>query len=139
MVIPTPDASSLVDLPNYEKYYTATFTIPTNLIKFSFEVEQVIGCPYNLTKEDEMWFTEHRAELGKLDLDQFEIALFTLDELATSMASRNELTLDAATEAFKSTELSITEAIASVILEYFVEKRFEELGGEPLRPTLKVF
>ena len=86
-----------------------------------------------------MWFTEHRAELGKLDLDQFEIALFTLDELATSMASRNELTLDAATEAFKSTELSITEAIASVILEYFVEKRFEELGGESLRPTLKVF
>ena len=85
VVIPTPDASSLVDLPNYEKYYTATFTLPTNLIKFSSEIDQVMGCLYNLTKEDAEWFESHRAECKNVSLDVFELSLYTLDELANSL------------------------------------------------------
>lgn len=55
VVIPTPDASALVDLPNYEKYYSATFNLPKSLIKFSAEVEDVMGCLYNLSEEDRKW------------------------------------------------------------------------------------
>lgn len=52
VVIPTPDASGLADVPNYEKYYTPTFKLPKSFIKFSQMVEEVIGCLYNVNDDD---------------------------------------------------------------------------------------
>ena len=49
------------------------------------EIDQVMGCLYNLTKEDAEWFESHRAECKNVSLDVFELSLYTLDELANSL------------------------------------------------------
>jgi hypothetical protein len=69
VVIPTPDASGLADVPNYEKYYTPVFKLPKSFIKFSQMVEEVIGCLYNANDED-LEFIKTLQVTGDVDQDE---------------------------------------------------------------------
>lgn len=82
VVIPTPDASGLVDLPNYESYYVADYQLPHSLIKYSDDVEDGMGCSYNLTDDDLVWLDQQldESERAKISDDEFELAIFFLDE-----------------------------------------------------------
>nr|KAJ3421685.1 Enhancer of polycomb-like protein 1 [Polyrhizophydium stewartii] len=79
VVIPTPDASMLIPLSEYEALYTPTFQLPKSLIRFSTVVEDVIGCTYNLDEKDDEWIADfnQRQERpqDRLREDDFEAAI----------------------------------------------------------------
>ncbi|KAJ2996704.1 hypothetical protein HDV02_006264 [Globomyces sp. JEL0801] len=55
-VIPTPEASNLLLNPqNYDAFYPTNFHLPKSLIKFSSQIEDVMGCLYNLDEKDNAW------------------------------------------------------------------------------------
>ncbi|KAJ3034895.1 Enhancer of polycomb-like protein 1 [Rhizophlyctis rosea] len=85
VVIPTPDASKQIS--NYEHFYTRSFQQPKSLIRFSTQIDDVIGCPYNLDEEDDEFrrLLEERVKKGELvkevlvGEDQFEEMVWALE------------------------------------------------------------
>ncbi len=81
VVIPTPDASALASLPNYEKYYTSDFVLPKSFIKFSSPAENDMGCLHNMTEAALLWLdglpVEQRSRIPDVE---FERAIFILDK-----------------------------------------------------------
>ncbi|KAJ3055896.1 Enhancer of polycomb-like protein 1, partial [Rhizoclosmatium hyalinum] len=61
--IPVPDASArFVD---YEKYYTHTYVIPKQYVKFSAQMDDYVGCPYCLDEIDDAFLKEWKEDCMK--------------------------------------------------------------------------
>eukprot|EP00842_Homolaphlyctis_polyrhiza_P005502 jgi/Hompol1/5953/HPOL_001836-RA len=80
VVIPTPDASTLVKPSDYESFYTRTFQQSKHLIRFSTLVDDIIGSPYNLDEQDDEWIASFNTKSDiKLTEDDFERAISVLE------------------------------------------------------------
>jgi predicted transcriptional regulator len=136
VVIPTPDASVLANLPNYEKYYTATFHIPKSLIKYSQLVEEVIGCLYDLTDKDLLFLHAlDKDQREKLTDDEFEKIMFILDEMNFSKVGDptiDELATEIETNAIQQEKESL-----QLVLDYYLGLS-KKKNTPRLRPVLKV-
>ncbi|KAJ3309112.1 Enhancer of polycomb-like protein 1 [Boothiomyces sp. JEL0838] len=136
VVIPTPDASALVDLPNYEKYYSATFNLPKSLIKFSAEVEDVMGCLYNLSEEDRKWLES----LDKSKREAIPDLLFEEVIYKFELAGNEKVSGDGAEyeECLAKLDENITldNELLALIYEYWKDTRYNIKKGR-LRPILK--
>ena len=83
-MIPTPDASKLVDSETYEHYYNSCFHLPKSFIRFSSGIQDVIGCLYNLDEIDDAWYqsaciNQNESIKSILTEDQLEIVLTSLE------------------------------------------------------------
>ncbi|EGF81202.1 hypothetical protein BATDEDRAFT_34799 [Batrachochytrium dendrobatidis JAM81] len=91
VVIPTPDASTLIPFNIFESLYIPNFQLPKSLIRFSTVVEDVIGCMYNLDEIDDDWIsTYNRKHENKADHvleDDFEAAIVALDNVGNDKVS----------------------------------------------------
>jgi enhancer of polycomb-like protein len=63
LFIPTPDA--VASKLQYEDLYPRQFTQPATYIRFSSTVEDMIGCPYNMTSEDVAFLKTYNQKKGK--------------------------------------------------------------------------
>ncbi|KAJ3268785.1 Enhancer of polycomb-like protein 1 [Terramyces sp. JEL0728] len=136
VVIPTPDASTQVDLPNYAKYYSATFNLPKSLIKFSAEVEDVMGCLYNLTEKDNEWLES----LDKAKREAIPDLLFEEIINKFESAGNEKVSGDSAEYEECITKLdeniSLDDEFLMLLYEYWKDARYTVKKGR-LRPTLK--
>ena len=81
VVVPTPDASALADLPKYEKYYSPSFHLPKTLIKWSALAEDHMGCPYNMNEQDVKWLDGLEVEMRmRIPDDEFEKTIYFMDK-----------------------------------------------------------
>ena len=83
--IPTPDASKLRD--DHDKFYNRPFHRPKTLIRFSTQLEDCIGCPYNIDETDDEWLNSYNSSIqmenleSNLSEDAFEILMAVLEKL----------------------------------------------------------
>jgi len=84
LYIPTPEAvkSKVVQ---YDQLYPPRFQQPATYIRFSSTVEDCIGCPYNMSAEDDAWLTAYNAksssDAGKqCSEDCFEQVMYFFEE-----------------------------------------------------------
>jgi hypothetical protein len=145
VVIPTPDASHIIDLPNYDTYYTPDFHLPKTLIKFSTLLDDVIGCLYNMTEDDYEWFTSLDPGL-QLSAEDCESMIFTLDLIGSDKVFFcNKLSGECpsleecktALENYPDLKDSDIEVI-KVVYTFWKEKRYEKNKGNRIRYILKV-
>ncbi|KAH6582002.1 hypothetical protein BASA61_008749 [Batrachochytrium salamandrivorans] len=98
VVIPTPDASTLISTKEYESLYTPSFQVPNSLIRFSTIIEDVIGCIYNLDDIDDEWIATYnrRMEVAteKISENEFELAIVALDNVGNDKVSGECPTLE---------------------------------------------
>jgi hypothetical protein len=144
-VIPTPDASTLIDLPNYEQYYSPTFHLPKTLIKFSTLVEEVIGCLYNMSEEDYQWF-ETLDPTWQVSAEECENAIYTLDLIGSDKVfAINEVSGECplleecktSLENYPDVSKLNPEALEAIYV-YWKAKRYEKNKGNRVRYILKV-
>ncbi|KAI8608846.1 enhancer of polycomb-like protein [Chytriomyces sp. MP71] len=94
--IPTPDASRPFN--EYEFYYKHDYLIPKALVKFSANMDDYLGCPYNLDEVDDAFLAEWRAEMlkdggaGRVedvvpDEDAFEMFMFAFEAFGSLRVS----------------------------------------------------
>jgi hypothetical protein len=76
VVIPTPLLhSSNID---YDKYYPAAFHLPKSLVKFSAQLNEVIGIPYNISQQDVEFLKENQ-----MDESLFESVIYALESISS--------------------------------------------------------
>lgn len=93
VVIPTPDASRTFN--EFTKYYQHDYVQPKSLIKFSAQLEECVGCPYNMDEKDDEWLASHKqaCESGKhpastaLTMDEFEYMMWSMEQVADEKVS----------------------------------------------------
>ena len=135
VVIPTPDASKLIENADYEAFYLPNFHQPKSLIRFSSYIEDVIGCDYNVNEEQLEWI-----KAQGVNEDEFEQIIVVLEAVGDYKVSGECPTEDEAREAM--TENNVfpsTEALFSLIYEYWKDQRYVINKGERIKPILKVF
>ncbi|KAI8814890.1 enhancer of polycomb-like-domain-containing protein [Cladochytrium replicatum] len=84
-VIPTPDASRL--FPGFANFYSADYQLPISFIRFSSQVEDVIGVDYNLSVEDDQFLQTYNSAIAPsvevtLSEDSLEELLAALEWVA---------------------------------------------------------
>ncbi|KAJ4424644.1 Enhancer of polycomb-like protein 1 [Gnomoniopsis sp. IMI 355080] len=80
--VPPPQASDL----NYDELYASGWKKPANYIRFSSTVEDSIGCPYDMTEEDEAFLKAYNAKYPpsqQLSEDDFERIMDVFEETAS--------------------------------------------------------
>ncbi|KAI9316178.1 enhancer of polycomb-like-domain-containing protein [Dichotomocladium elegans] len=76
--IPTPDASRQIEDQEHRRAYHATYKQPSNLIRFSMTVEEMLGGrSYAMDEEDARFLVLHNAkpEVIKISEDEFELIM----------------------------------------------------------------
>ncbi|TPX51372.1 hypothetical protein SeMB42_g01632 [Synchytrium endobioticum] len=140
--IPTPDASKL--LYNYDQLYYRPFHRPKTLIRFSAQLEDCIGCPYNLDEVDDEWLNSYNASIqmenleSNLSIDAFESLMAVLEKMVAEKPIGESPTL-AEFEQATDSEIARTEAVAKArpaVYEHWKE-RSQARGGRTVRPTLR--
>ncbi|KAJ3194415.1 hypothetical protein HK101_002735 [Irineochytrium annulatum] len=148
VVIPTPDASQL--FPDYERFYTPTFSLPKTLIKFSAQLEDCIACPYCLDETDDAFLVAHRKKCAAaqdglvasdaMTDDEFEVLMNALECLAGTKQLINESVSDEEAKV-RFTECGarpkFSDSCLTAIFEYWKQRRFASGESKPVQPTLK--
>ncbi|KAJ3040400.1 Enhancer of polycomb-like protein 1 [Rhizophlyctis rosea] len=153
VVIPTPDASKLI--PDYSTHYPPTFSQPKSLIRFSTQVEDVIGCPYNCDERDDGWRDEfrERVEKGEVkveeegvrvvgDDDEFERWMWALEKCGDAKVSGDAPTLQECeshilSDTTNAPSITIPHPALPHIYEHWKQRRYVERGGKGIMPRLK--
>ncbi|KAI9741923.1 MAG: Enhancer of polycomb-like protein 1 [Cirrosporium novae-zelandiae] len=142
--IPTPDA--VASKIKYDELYPPTFSQPATYIRFSSTLEDCIGCPYNMTDEDEVFLksmNQKRNASTQCTEDQFEEVMSFFEE--TTEEKQPFAKLDGAPvlkfEEFESlfdeTISEISRPFASEVYEHWRKQRLESRNCR-LQPVIKV-
>ncbi|RKO90477.1 enhancer of polycomb-like-domain-containing protein [Blyttiomyces helicus] len=141
--IPTPDASKLS--ADYDHFYTKTFQQPKSLIRFSTQVEDVIGCPYNIDEVDDAFLERLRQERLAGDAaiigdDQLETLMWAFEMAGNDKVSGEAPSLAECENFFKrqdSPALQFKEAIP-LVYEHWKTRRYTDRGGKMIQPQLSL-
>jgi hypothetical protein len=136
-VIPTPDASTLIDPEVYESIYESTFHLPKSLIKFSTLAEEVIGALYNMSEQDFEWFQTIDPGLN-LSVEDCESILYTIDVIGSDSDGPALEQVMAALELYPEVLKFGAEAI-EIVYNYWKDLRYSKQKGHRIRKILKVF
>ena len=143
--IPTPETvqSSI----QYDELYPLTFSQPATYIRFSSTVEDCIGCPYNLTEEDDQClrlFNEKRDASTQCSEDQFEEVMNFFEETShtkqpfAAVDNPPVVTWGEMESAFdENFDEESTRSFAKIIYEHWKSQRLK-VGNRSLIPSLKV-
>jgi enhancer of polycomb-like protein len=116
--IPTPDATRKYQ--EFTRYYTADFYPPTSYIKFSDQLEDCIGCPYNMDEKDDLFYSKLKESNSKKPRPLLDHAI----SIATSK-STDSLTQSEMNNSMKSGDLIDINSLA--IIENLSENKFEQI------------
>ncbi|TPX35576.1 hypothetical protein SmJEL517_g02142 [Synchytrium microbalum] len=140
--IPVPDASVIRD--DAARFYSKIFHRPKTMIRFSTQLEDCIGCPYNLDEVDDEWLNSYNASIqmenleSNLSEDIFEKLMWVLDKLCSDKVIGEPPTLEEF-EAATDSEIARTDAISKarpLVYEHW-KKRSNERGNRPVNATLR--
>jgi enhancer of polycomb-like protein len=148
VVIPTPEAAAV---PNYNSYYK-NYKLPSSLITFSQNVEEMIGPSYCMDDKDEVWMKIHNNQQKKKDGNssitclEFESVMTEFERLANVCINNNNYNFpvyEDITPFFLLTNPSLALKNASKdIYEHWRGRRVGDqqsvMSGNPIIPTIKV-
>ncbi|TLD24979.1 hypothetical protein PspLS_05770 [Pyricularia sp. CBS 133598] len=129
---------------NYDELYPTKFVEPTNYIRFSQTVEECIGCPYDMTEDDEAFLAKYNKDLAAgtaaLSEDDFEKIMFVFEDTASVQApyaavDNTVVSYDHMVPPLTELELPKLMLHAKAIYEHWKSQRQAKKG--PLHPTLK--
>ncbi|KAI6352951.1 hypothetical protein MCOR25_009240 [Pyricularia grisea] len=129
---------------NYDELYPTKFVEPTNYIRFSQTVEECIGCPYDMTEEDDAFLTKYNKDLAPgtaaLSEDDFEKIMFVFEDTASVQApyaavDNTVVSYDHMVPPLTELQLPKLMLHAKAIYEHWKAQRQAKKG--PLHPTLK--
>ncbi|MCJ1354351.1 MAG: Enhancer of polycomb-like protein 1 [Icmadophila ericetorum] len=142
--IPTPDAKQS-SLP-YDELYSYKFSQPATYIRFSSTVEDCIGCPFNMTSEDDPFLksiNDKRNASTQCSEDQFEEVMYLFEETANenqpyaAVDGSPILAWEDMEKVMDETFDDETRSFAQIIYEHWKSRRLK-LGNQSLIPTLKM-
>lgn len=129
---------------NYDELYPVKFAEPTNYIRFSQTVEECIGCPYDMTEDDDAFLTKYNKDQAPgataLSEDDFEKMMFVFEDTASiqapySAVDNTVVSYDHMVRPLTELELPKLMVHAKAIYEHWKTERQAKKG--PLHPTLK--
>lgn len=138
--MPPPVASTL----DYGELYPVNFSKTSAYIRFSQTVEECIGCPYDMTEDDDVFlksYNQKRAASAQLPEDDFEMIMDVFEDTAyinAPFASVDQTIVPYDEMVQGLHELGSTKLMSYVkdIYEYWKSRR-QALANRPLHPTLK--
>ncbi|KAI8812371.1 enhancer of polycomb-like-domain-containing protein [Cladochytrium replicatum] len=142
-VIPTPDASRL--FPAFATYYSADYQLPISFIRFSSQVEDVIGVDFNLSVEDDRFLQTYNSTVASntgiaLSEDSLEELLAALEwvaaeKLTGGIPSQEEFETYIDVEKL---DLAPLKPAVSSVYGYWKSRRERDGGNKPLIPQLRL-
>ncbi|KAJ3007808.1 UNVERIFIED_CONTAM: Enhancer of polycomb-like protein 1, partial [Siphonaria sp. JEL0065] len=156
VVIPVPDASA--KFKDYEKYYSPTYQISKQYVKFSAQMDDYVGCLYCLDERDEEFLKTWKNEIEKngasleaefLDDDSFEMCMHVLERFGSErLQVANIPTMNDAITFFVQNEpsLSYPPAAFERVFNHWCFRRYSAPRiqttnmnpGRPIAPPLRV-
>ncbi|KAJ3288060.1 Enhancer of polycomb-like protein 1, partial [Borealophlyctis nickersoniae] len=143
--IPTPDAKKTV--PDYDQFYTQSFQQPKSLIRFSTQIEDVIGCPYNIDEKDDEFLADiaSRIRTGKLpadaayDEDKFESLMWAFERAGNDKVSGEAPSLEECKQFFEREGLNqnLSNPALPLVYEHWKKRRYVVRGGLQIQPQLR--
>lgn len=138
--VPPPQESNI----DYDELYPSHFHQPSSYIRFSQTVEECIGCPYDMTTDDNEFLKGYNIQSpagGPLSEDDFERMMDVFEYTAseqTPFAAVDNTIVSYEVMAPELTKLNQPSLMqhAKAIYEYWKSKR-QEAGNKPIIPTLK--
>ena len=142
--IPTPDAKQS-SIP-YDELYASKFSQPATYIRFSSTVEDCVGCPFNMSEEDDPFLksmNERRNASTQCSEDQFEEIMYFFEETANesqpyaAVDGSPILLWEDIEKVMDDSFEDEMKSFAQIIYEHWKSRRFKA-GNQCLIPTLKV-
>ncbi|KAI9353642.1 enhancer of polycomb-like-domain-containing protein [Obelidium mucronatum] len=165
VVIPVPDASA--KFADYEKYYSPTYVISKNLVKFAAQMDDYVGSSYCLDEVDDEFLNAWKLDMEKkanstetavvkegeeaevlLDEDAFEHCMDLLERFGNERLISDLPTMDDAITFFVQNEpsLSYPPATFERVFNHWIHRRYNTPRiqvtnmnpGRPIAPPLRV-
>ncbi|KAI9884078.1 MAG: Calcineurin subunit B [Watsoniomyces obsoletus] len=144
--IPTPD--TIQSSIQYERLYPARFSQPATYIRFSSTVEECVGIPYCMTREDDIYLqsmNQKRSTSTRCSPDEFEEVMDFFEKFSKfrqPFAVVDNEPVMSLNEMIQSHEYheevdEPARAFATDIYEHWKSKRLKR-GHRPVMPSLKV-
>ncbi|KAI9303208.1 enhancer of polycomb-like-domain-containing protein [Cunninghamella echinulata] len=141
--IPTPDASHIIDIKEYDALYKRKFKEPSILIRFSTTVEDSTGCPYVLDDEDDGFLKQYNRKnsLNNLTEDHLEFIMWELESITNKQLPNlsNDILQLPDYDSFQSllppNSNLLSDPTFQQVFEYWRRKKQQRLG-KPIIPTL---
>jgi len=146
LYIPTPEAVKSKGV-QYDQLYPPRFQQPATYIRFSSTVEDCIGCPYNMSAEDDAWLIAYNAKSSsdngkQCSEDCFEHVMYFFEETSlirqpfAAVDNTPILSYAEMATAFDDSIDADGRHFASDIYEYWSTQR-QKQGNVPLVARLK--
>lgn len=137
--VPPPQESEL----NYDELYPIKLSKPATYIRSSQTVEECIGCPYDMTEEDDVFLKSYNAKkpaASQLSEDDFEKIMDVFEDTASVQApyasvDKTVVPYDMMVPGLNQLDTAKVMPHAKEIYEYWKSRR-QETGGS-LHPMLK--
>ncbi|KAI8897557.1 enhancer of polycomb-like-domain-containing protein [Globomyces pollinis-pini] len=140
-VIPTPEASNLLLNPqNYDAFYPTNFHLPKSLIKFSSQIEDVMGCLYNLDEKDNAWIEsldeEIKSRTTPLAIEQ---TFYAFEQAGNDKVAGDCPDFETCLQMLQQAGYDhiLDQDVLYLIYDYWKNARYELNQGNRLRPRLK--
>lgn len=142
--IPAPPAEKTTDI-DYNALYSSDFKKPATYIRVSYTVEEVTGCQYDMSSEDETWlkaYNQARPPLSQLSEDDFEKIMEVFEDTAGDTAPFAAVDNTLIPFETMSAQLKhrippkLQNDVAADVYEYWKDRR-EASGNNSVQPGLK--
>jgi len=142
--IPTPDASKVVD--DYVDFYDQTWKQPKSFIRFSLQIDECIGCRYNVDTMDLEWMEKAKKKDDfpkdhEFREDELEAVIANLERLANEKMMGVSPTLEEFEDFLEIESPKVLElkAFFAIVYEWWHYRRFTLKGGRQISAQLKVW
>ncbi|KAI9094350.1 enhancer of polycomb-like-domain-containing protein [Phlyctochytrium arcticum] len=146
VIIPTPDASRVIS--DYARYYPKNYHQPPSSIRFSTPIEDVIGCPYNMDEEDDVFLAAHQTKINAGELsadtvmseDLFEQIMYAFERAGDDKVSGEPPSMDECRRFMERESASLLSRWSTVcaLYDHWKHRRYVLRNGQNIQAKLKL-